>query len=546
MTDQTDLQRTATRVDALVRPRASAGLVAIVVLAAEVLAMVVAWGVSELDRAQADPILVTVAVLAAAVTSLSLFVRTGQSAEPGNTWLASGWLVVAVLAGTTVTHLPLSATDPTGAGIDRALLTVLVWTGALAVAVSGADIRPQSRSLPWVLMIGFGLLGSIGGLTVPDGALLARSGPTFGYGLMSGMTLVLAMGASVWWLLRWNDRGGWALTWTGVGLVLMTLGLTLQVAAPFGNDRAWVAATALVLSSLIVPGVGAAVGALGLAGAHTLARRQLVQNLKDAPDVQVPAASEGDEAAPDPLAQLPLVDALDVQLGTVVNVETGEPTGAVATAVLPGTGLSPDWWRAQAASLGLQDKLEAVLATRALDVARRERADAWLLLPVAADGLSPALLDLLSGSRAGHLVAVVRGGGARLGDRLRQLQERGITTGVWLDGNLQPRVIKAVAEAKPSLLVIDGRRALGITQDEQVRGTIADIVAFARDHDLAVMVDGVDDTASFAVLREIGVRYAAGEAAVASAPVAHAAVAPSGVELIEAAGLRGPAAPPRT
>lgn len=540
-----NLRDRANLVDELVRPRAGPGIVAAVVLAAEVFAAIIAWGASTLDRGSADPILVTVAVLAAAITGLSLVARTGENAEPGNRWLAAAWIVIAVLAGSMITELPLQRIgNPAGPGLDKALMIALLWTLMMAICVAGADLRPHAPVLPWVVLVAFLVAGTMAVMLLPDGSLLTPDGPTFGYGLVGGMTVICGVGSCAWWLSRWNERGGWALTWSGVGLVLLTVATMFHLTAPFGSDRGWAAATALILSALVVPGIGAAVAAIGLAGARNIARRELSNNL-DKLDAGKAATDDALDAS-DPAAEM--LDALDVRLGTVVTVANREPSGAIATAEFPGTGLGLDWWRAQAATVGLASKLEVVLAKRAIDVARRQRPDAWLMLPVAARALSEPLLDVLAGPRAGQLVAVVEGPPRQLPEVLSQLRARGINVGIRV-GQLDPRSMALIRDQEPSLIVVPPELGGRVHLDQTAMGMVADIVDFGRETSTAVLCTGIDSPGALSALMELDVRYAAGSAVLSSvrpAAPGGASVAPAAMELIEAAGLREPGTPSRT
>ncbi len=532
-----ELTRTAQKVSDLARPRASVAVVAGVVLIGELIALTLTLGASSLGDGQADSIIVTIAVIGAAAAAIGQVARSaGHATEPGHRWLLAAWVVVAALAADAMGHLPLTLTaNPVGTpDIDRALWHVLLWTLALAVGVLGADEWPEARIVPYVVLGAIGAAGLVGGAFVTDGAFLGPEGTEPSFVLLTAAVLAVAAVAVVRWLFRWHVRGGWSLTWSGTGLVLGTVAVVLQLAAPYGNDRIWAASTGLLVSSLIVPGLGALAAGTAIAGAHTLARRQLRDDLSE-------SAVEG--------GGLPLLDALDVELAPVANAQTLAPIGSLAHAVLPGTGLGADWWRSQAATLGLAGKLEAALATKALRAVERSDDANWVIVPIAADAVGPELISTLTETRTGTLVVVLRGSDRAMLRGIPMLRAAGVTCGIWIS-NLDVRLLEALDGAEVSLLVLDRGLVAGIATDAMRRSVVEGVMRHADDRSIAVLAEGVDDRGDLEVAAELGLRYVSGEVArrvdVTARPDATPQPDAAVLGLIEAAGLRESPEPDQT
>lgn len=535
--------RATERINSLAKPRTnSVATVAAVVLAGELIALALLWSadVGVLGEARINDLVVTLSVVAAAATAIAQVARSaGQAPEPGHRWLLGAWVVVAAMAANSVGNLPLEKTaSPFGAPeIDRALLYVLAWLLALAVGVLGADLGPTSRRMPYVLQGGVGAVALVGGWAMPSGWLLGPLGVRDRYVILTGVVVAVALVAMIRWLFRWRQQGSWSLTWSGTGLVLGTLGVLLQLVADFGNDLIWVASTGLLVSSLLVPGMGAVVASGAMASAQTLARRRLRDELTAPIPVSV--------RTPDQAVHLPMLDSLEVELAPVALVETRTVTGSLVHAVLPGDDIGSDWWRAQAQALGLGARLEAAYAARALEAIRDRGNDEWVVLPVRADAVGEDLLAVLESASPPGLVVALRGtprSAVRAMERLRAL---GITCGIRTAG-YEPRVLGQVDSAALAFVMVAGELAAGMHQDAERRRVVTAIVEQAHASSLPVLVEGIADPQDLWHLEDLGVRWVAGRAVDRMLERATATPDAATVGLIEAAGLREPQGPART
>lgn len=533
---------TAERVNALANPRTrSLAIVATVVLAGELIALTLAWGAATLTEARIDELVVTVAVVAAAATAIAQVARSaGRAPEPGHRWMVGSWIVVAAMAANSVGTLPFGLTTNPHAipEIDRALLYVLAWLLALAVGVLGAEAAPDARRWPFVLHGGIGALAIVGGWALPNSWLVGPDGVADRFVLLAAAVLLVAVVATIRWLFRWRERGSWSWTWSGTGLVLGTLGVLLQLVAELGNERIWAGSTGLLVSSLLVPGMGAVVASGAMASAHTLARRELREQLTTPMPVTM--------RQPDSGQHLPMLDALEVELSPVARVGDRVVMGSLAHAVLPGDAIGSDWWRSQAQALGLAGRLEAAMAARAVEAVLRADDTPWVVVPIRAEGVGDELVEVLTSASAANLVVALRGQARSIGPAFARLREADVMCGVWTAG-FEPRQLGGIAFGDLALLVVDGRLADGMHRDADRRREVVEIVRQAHDAALTVMVEGVSDPQDLWLLEDLGVRWVAGpivdrmqERDGTQAPSAEA------VDLIEAAGLRDLPGPGRT
>ncbi len=525
-----------TRVEELVAPRASVAVVALVVLVGELVAVLMAWGATDLTVGRTDDLVVTVAVACAAMAALGQVARwAGKAPEEGHAWLVAAWVVVVPLTANSVGALPFGPTvHPAAiAEVDRALLSVLLWVLALGLAVLGARLRPRARALPYTLNALIGATGVVAGWWVPDGWFVGPDGVQTRFVVLAGAVVAVALLGLARWVRHWREGIGWSLAWTGTGLLLGALGVGLQLLADLGNERVWVAATALLVSSLVVPGLGALVAGGASAGANTLVRRRLREELA----TDAAPARDGDDAASR------LLDAVDVELRPVGRVVDREAIGSIARASFPGIGVGDDWWRAQAAALGLGGRLEEALALRALDEVDRVDDARWVVVALAAEHVDEGLVaSLAARERSGGLVVVLRGNGRTVPRALEALADAGVTCGVVVEG-LDPRFLSSFDPEQASLVVVGGALVDGMADDLVRRNVVRGVLRHAAAHGLAVLADGVRDPRDLWLLEELGARYVAGPVLGGAADLPE----PSreALDLIEAAGLRGSRGPAR-
>lgn len=200
----------------------------------------------------------------------------------------------------------------------------------------------------------------------------------------------------------------------------------------------------------------------------------------------------------------------------IVELGTGRVVGVEALARFPHAGNgAPDGWFADAAEVGLGVELELSAVRAALLELDRFPSDIYLALNVSPQAVSaPALRDILNncdGSRV--LLELTEQSDVHDYDRLvaalDDLQCLGARLAVD-DTGAGFASLQRIINLKPNVIKLDRALVTGIDADPARRALASAMLAFGREIGATVVAEGIENARENTVVRRLGVRYGQG------------------------------------
>lgn len=199
----------------------------------------------------------------------------------------------------------------------------------------------------------------------------------------------------------------------------------------------------------------------------------------------------------------------DVVLQPIVNLHTGERTGAEALSRFPSLpDVAPDVVFADAHSVGLGDDLELLALARAADTL--DRVDGYVSMNVSPRTLlAPQCGELLAGLPLDRVVLELsEHDPVRDYDALRAVLAPLRAAGMRLaidDVGAGYSSLRHIVSTEPDVIKMDRSIVSGINTDPLLTTLAQSPVAFAHSFEVCVIAEGVETRSEHAVLKELGI-----------------------------------------
>lgn len=494
-------------------------------------------------------VLLSVAIVAAALTAVLLWLRTDVLDDERVGWAAPGYVAAALLMLLAVEQVPdiyaqLSdaAASPEAMGrgmpegatrtLDRAFSLHLTWHLAFAGAALGGLALERRTAIRRTFLGGvvlFGLLRASDNapaafatidLTRFDGVTIPYSGA---YWAASWVVLGMLLVAALAWLRTLGARPPVARAWVAITIVLVALGLAFHMAAGLGGFT-WITAATVMQVLAFAVGLGGQVLGLRatvdgqLAFERDVAARYAAGTMADAPGPDQPTDRDL-ISAEDVRRVLRTGRGLAIHVQPIVAMADGRVAGFEALSRFGPTAAgdlhSPDRWFAAAEAHGLGQALELTAVRLALDVLDDLPPDTYLSVNVGPETLVGETLLALLGRVDATRVKVELTEHAPVEDYVEVTvaldRLRALGCGIAVDdAGAGFSSLRHITRLAPDVLKVDVSLVRDIDRLPLSRAMVSALVAYANRVGARLIAEGVETPAEAATLASLGVELGQG------------------------------------
>jgi EAL domain-containing protein (putative c-di-GMP-specific phosphodiesterase class I)/DNA-binding NarL/FixJ family response regulator len=207
---------------------------------------------------------------------------------------------------------------------------------------------------------------------------------------------------------------------------------------------------------------------------------------------------------------------LEIVFQPIVELATRTTIGFEALTRFPQSPLRPpDEWFADAKAVALSIPLETAALQIALASTTRLPPDTFLSINLDPNNLiTPSILEILNAAPTRRIVIELTehtpvDDYASVGSALLALRAQGLRIAVD-DAGAGFASLRHIVQLAPDLIKLDTSLIHGLTRNRTARAVIAALVAFAKETNITVVAEGIENEQAAALLGELGVRYGQG------------------------------------